>query len=595
MLLGVDLEKSNERGELVYRDVVQSPELNETYGPAAVAASPELSATSVAFDGGPRPHFLNSYDEFFTLGGFVTGQANVATTTPGAASGATTLPVASATGIVVNTVLVVNPGAANASQHKVTAIVGTDLTITPALPATAPAASAVVSLWSSAGHLTTTGGYQLYWRWVLTRTDTKGAAIIAPKTGDKIVLLANSWGEQSSVVFGQVVTALFPTAVSVNVGVGGNTSAMLLARFDADVPSDADYVIFNEPGVNDADGVTSAATAAANVDAIIAKARALGAVPIYTGPVKYTGGSIGAQVSVQQNARAKAQAGQWDAKGPGATVADALAAILTSAKIALNSVAFGNRAQEQATGIDNSAFGDRAQFNLTSGVGNTAIGSSAQRAMTTGAQNTSVGAYAHDGLTTGTNNVAVGHYAQAALTTGGQNVSAGQRALRQLTTASNDTALGHESGAALTTGQNNAYLGSGAGYAPNNVTANATTTAQGQTTIGFQSGQASATQVDYITALGYRAIAGDASATALGARANASHANAVALGADTATSGPNQVNMGQRYVEISEMGGEPANPGADKARLFAIDNGSGKTRLGVKFPSGVTTWLATEA
>lgn len=138
-------------------------------------------------------------------------------------------------------------------------------------------------------------------------------------------------GEQSATIFGNVIAALFPSAVAVNLGVTGNTSAQLLARFDADVPADAAYVIFNEPGVNDATGVTGATTLAQNVDLLVAKIRALDAVPVYTGVVLYT---PGARVSAINSDRMKAAAGQWQTKGPGVTLSDVYAAILPTTKTA---------------------------------------------------------------------------------------------------------------------------------------------------------------------------------------------------------------------------------------------------------------------
>ena len=47
------------------------------------------------------------------------------------------------------------------------------------------------------------------------------------------------------------------------------------------------------------------------------------------------------------------------------------------------------------------------------------------------------------------------------------------------------------------------------------------------------------------------------------------------------------------FMELDEMA-DPAAPGADKARLFARDNGSGKTQLAVRFPTGAVQVLATE-
>lgn len=576
---------------------------NQAVADAVQADGPAKQALSSAFvaGDGPRPRFLNVYDGFFGAGAnsWQVGQADAATTlTAAVATGATSLSVASATGLVVGTSVVVNATLVNASVHKITALTGTTLTVTPALPAPAASGSNLVTLWQSAGHLSTTGGYQAYWRWVLTRTRADGTPIFTPAAGDKIVLLANSWGEQSAAIFGPVIASIFPAAVAVNLGIGGNSSAMLLARFDTDVPADAKYVIFNEPGVNDATAVTPATTEAANVDAIVAKIRKLGATPIYTGPVPFfdtASNANGIQVSAYQNARAKAQAARWAVQTPGITLGDALELLMPSIKLALNSTAYGNRAQAKSSGLDNTAFGNLAQHHLTSGQNNTGAGSNAQRSLTTGGQNAALGAFAQQSITTGNNNTAVGSYSQGDLTTGSQNASVGQRSLRKVTTALNDTALGYEAGAELTTGANNTMIGSGAGYLPNNDATKATVTAHRQTLIGFQSGQGGATQVDDITAVGARALASDTDATAIGARSSAAHSKAVAIGSDAATTGPNQVNMGQRYIELSEMSGEPANPGADKGRLFFIDNGSGKTRLGVKFPSGVTTWLATEA
>lgn len=56
---------------------------------------------------------------------------------------------------------------------------------------------------------------------------------------------------------------------------------------------------------------------------------------------------------------------------------------------------------------------------------------------------------------------------------------------------------------------------------------------------------------------------------------------------------PYRCAVGARHFEIAEMTA-PAAPGADKARLYVEDNGSGKTRLVVKFPTGAAQVLATE-
>lgn len=48
-------------------------------------------------------------------------------------------------------------------------------------------------------------------------------------------------------------------------------------------------------------------------------------------------------------------------------------------------------------------------------------------------------------------------------------------------------------------------------------------------------------------------------------------------------------------IEITaEAAKPPSNPSRDRARIYLEDNGSGKTRLVVKFGSGVSQVIATE-
>jgi hypothetical protein len=121
----------------------------------------------------------------------------------------------------------------------------------------------------------------------------------------------------------------------------------------------------------------------------------------------------------------------------------------------------------------------------------------------------------------------------------------------------------------------------------------ATTTAAKQTAIGMESGQSSATQVDGITTVGYRAVAGAANATALGYQARADHSGGVALGDNTTTTAINQVEIAGRHIEMVEMTA-PSAGAANSARLFARDNGSGKTQLCVQFATGAVQVIATE-
>ena len=51
---------------------------------------------------------------------------------------------------------------------------------------------------------------------------------------------------------------------------------------------------------------------------------------------------------------------------------------------------------------------------------------------------------------------------------------------------------------------------------------------------------------------------------------------------------------GTGFLELPEQSSDPSAPAANKARLFAKDNGSGKTQLAVRFPTGATQIIATE-
>jgi len=191
---------------------------------------------------------------------------------------------------------------------------------------------------------------------------------------------------------------------------------------------------------------------------------------------------------------------------------------------------------------DSTALGSRAQEALTTGTGNTAVGSSAQLALTDGDYNTAVGPYAQRALTTGFDNTAIGRNAQRALITGGGNTA----------------------------------VGGDAQQAPLGFTANATTTASAQTSIGYQSGQSSATQVNAITTIGYRATAGANNATSIGKEARADHVGSIALGYQSLTTQADQVMVGPRDVEITDAtkGLVLVSPDTTRMRITAADDGS---------------------
>ena len=163
----------------------------------------------------------------------------------------------------------------------------------------------------------------------------------------------------------------------------------------------------------------------------------------------------------------------------------------------------------------------------------------------------------------------------------------------ELRAYSSNTAAGQGALYSNTTGYSNTAAGRSALYSPLGNSAYATTTASKQTAVGMESGQSSASQVDGITCVGYRATAGAANATALGYQARADHSGGVALGDNSTTTAANQVEIAGRHIEFVEMTA-PAAGAADSARLFARDNGSGKTQLCVQFATGAVQVIATQ-
>lgn len=61
----------------------------------------------------------------------------------------------------------------------------------------------------------------------------------------------------------------------------------------------------------------------------------------------------------------------------------------------------------------------------------------------------------------------------------------------------------------------------------------------------------------------------------------------------TVTTLANQVAFGLRHLEVQEITA-PAAGAANSARLYVVDNGSGKTKLMVQFATGAAIQLAIE-
>ena len=199
---------------------------------------------------------------------------------------------------------------------------------------------------------------------------------------------------------------------------------------------------------------------------------------------------------------------------------DGTGATVLSSFTRTNSTAFGRNAgaaDVSATPTYLTAVGANALMSNTTGASNSAFGRSALQANTTGNFNTAMGVSAMESTTTGASNSAFGVSALTANTTGGNNSGFGVSALRNNTTGGSSSAFGRS-----------------ALYAPGGNAANATTTAQRQTAIGMETGQASATQRDDIVCVGYRALVDGNNAIAIGSGTLAGAAGAVAIGKDSA-------------------------------------------------------------
>jgi len=213
---------------------------------------------------------------------------------------------------------------------------------------------------------------------------------------------------------------------------------------------------------------------------------------------------------------------------------------------------------------------------LTTGVNNAVFGEGSQRLLTSGNSNAGFGKNAQSTLTTGTNNASLGTNSQSSLVDGSSNVAVGANAQRSLTT-SND----------------NVAMGSSAQWQPGGVGANGHTSTSRCSSFGTESGLGSATQDNDITTIGYRALATGAGATSLGSGAHAAFTQSVALGMSTVSTAASQVHLGSRHMEMVEITA-PAAGATNSARIFAEDDGAGKTRLMVRFATGAVQQLAIE-
>lgn len=138
--------------------------------------------------------------------------------------------------------------------------------------------------------------------------------------------------------------------------------------------------------------------------------------------------------------------------------------------------------------------------------------------------------------------------------------------------------IGYSAGQGIGNSSNNVLIGFRVAYAPAGNTSNLTSTGAGQTCLGYQTGQASSTQVNYITCLGYQSTAGAAGAVAIGT-------DHTGTGATTSTQDEIKLGTANHTVSLSAL---HFNASANES------TGSGSAALGSNCPAvtptAPTTW-----
>lgn len=451
-----------------------------------------------------RLHALDAYNNFFKGLGFVVGQGTGYTsTTAQVIAGVNILPLASVAGLLPGVVLVTKKGTAQQQLLSVVSVSGNNVTVSPSVAYAIGNGEVVTPLWGNSSHLTA-NGYDAWAYFIANAKDEKGNDIITG-TAPKITLLCDSWGANDTALYDAMLEKIQGATV-VNASVSGNTSTAMLARFDADVPADSDYVIFNEPGVNDVYALLSSQAYARNLELLVSKIRSIGAIPIFTGIPPLTDHP---NIALARNNELMSQIGD------GRTYPSLPAnAVVLPATPEINSFGIGgNNLRQRTTGTKNTAVGVNALKDITTGLSNVGFGYNAGSKVTTGNQNMAMGDQSLVNNVAGSDNIAIG---QGSLfrETGSANVAVGTNALFDATSA-----------------QYNVAIGKDAGYQPGGVAADALTTGVNNTFIGYQSG--GKPTVNNAIAIGYRARANNPNSIAIGTLVAVSHDGAVAIGRDS--------------------------------------------------------------
>lgn len=271
----------------------------------------------------------------------------------------------------------------------------------------------------------------------------------------------------------------------------------------------------------------------------------------------------------------------------------ALGSDAASALVAANDVvALGRRAlYALVSGDGNIGIGSFAMQAQTSGTGNTGIGYQILISNVTGADNSALGDHALGLATTSTGSVAIGAYAGygGAAYAGTGNVLIGKQAGFSVRTGTgSNTFVGSFAGYGATTGAQNTILGgqnSSAGI-------NQITTGSQNISIGYDNALASDTANgqlvvgNFIYGTGLTGTGASISGGKIGFGVKAPATTLEIAGALT-------LSGAASYLAGTEITA-PAAPAADGYRVFAQDNGGGKTQLMVLFNTGAAQQIAIQ-
>jgi hypothetical protein len=204
-------------------------------------------------------------------------------------------------------------------------------------------------------------------------------------------------------------------------------------------------------------------------------------------------------------------------------------------------------------------------------------------------ENVLIGSETVQGSSTGTLNTIIGHRSGYSNTSGYANTFLGHLSGFAATTGTFNTFLGESSGTSVVGGATSTYIGSRSGYS--NVSGSS------NVFLGFGSGFYETGSNKLFIDNQSRANEADGRAKALiyGEFAASTFSQLVRINGHAQVAESLKLdNTATGYIEGTEQASSPAAPAANGFRIYAKDNGAGKTVLYVRFASGAEQQIAIE-